>query len=109
MLYLKKKTIALRIPGHPVEDALLAELGEPMLSATLSLDPVHSASILCARGVARTVTRRPPDAHGVSITDGLTTGTRRSVTLTSPGTACTSLESICPRWKSEITVSSARW
>ena len=33
----KKKTIGVRIPGHAVAHALLAELGEPMLSATLSL------------------------------------------------------------------------
>ena len=33
----KRKTIGVRIPGHPVAHALLAELGEPMLSATLSL------------------------------------------------------------------------
>jgi tRNA threonylcarbamoyl adenosine modification protein (Sua5/YciO/YrdC/YwlC family) len=33
----KKRTIGVRIPGHAVAHALLAELGEPMLSATLSL------------------------------------------------------------------------
>jgi tRNA threonylcarbamoyl adenosine modification protein (Sua5/YciO/YrdC/YwlC family) len=33
----KGKTIGIRIPGHPVAHALLAELGEPMLSATLAL------------------------------------------------------------------------
>jgi tRNA threonylcarbamoyl adenosine modification protein (Sua5/YciO/YrdC/YwlC family) len=33
----KRKTIGVRIPGHPVAHALLAELGEPMLSATLLL------------------------------------------------------------------------
>ena len=37
----KKKTIGVRIPGHAVAHALLAELGEPMLSATLSL-PGHA-------------------------------------------------------------------
>jgi len=31
----KRKTIGVRMPGHPVAHALLAELGEPMLSATL--------------------------------------------------------------------------
>ena len=35
--FTRKKTIGVRIPGHPVAHALLAELGEPMLSATLSL------------------------------------------------------------------------
>ena len=33
----KRKTIGVRVPGHPVAHALLAELGEPMLSATLLL------------------------------------------------------------------------
>ena len=37
LLHEKRKTIGVRIPGHPVADALLAELNEPMLSATLSL------------------------------------------------------------------------
>ena len=32
-----RKTIGVRVPGHPVAHALLAELGEPMLSATLLL------------------------------------------------------------------------
>jgi tRNA threonylcarbamoyl adenosine modification protein (Sua5/YciO/YrdC/YwlC family) len=34
----KRKTIGLRIPEHPVAQGLLAELGEPLLSATLT-DP----------------------------------------------------------------------
>jgi tRNA threonylcarbamoyl adenosine modification protein (Sua5/YciO/YrdC/YwlC family) len=33
----RKKTIGMRVPGHPVAHALLAELDEPMLSATLIL------------------------------------------------------------------------
>ena len=33
----KRKTIGVRVPGHPVAHALLAELNEPMLSATLLL------------------------------------------------------------------------
>lgn len=33
----RKKTIGVRIPGHPVAHALLAELNEPMLSTTLAL------------------------------------------------------------------------
>jgi tRNA threonylcarbamoyl adenosine modification protein (Sua5/YciO/YrdC/YwlC family) len=32
-----KKTIGVRVPGHPVAHALLAELDQPMLSATLIL------------------------------------------------------------------------
>lgn len=33
--YAKKKTVGVRIPQHPVAQALLAELGEPMVSSTL--------------------------------------------------------------------------
>lgn len=33
----KRRTIGLRIPDHPVVSALLAELGEPILSSTLLL------------------------------------------------------------------------
>ena len=33
----RRKTIGVRVPGHPVAHALLAELDEPMLSATLLL------------------------------------------------------------------------
>jgi tRNA threonylcarbamoyl adenosine modification protein (Sua5/YciO/YrdC/YwlC family) len=33
----KKKTVGVRIPDHPVVQALLAELGEPLLSSTLLL------------------------------------------------------------------------
>ncbi|MGH8691735.1 MAG: L-threonylcarbamoyladenylate synthase, partial [Burkholderiales bacterium] len=32
-----RKTIGVRVPGHAVAQALLAELGQPMLSATLLL------------------------------------------------------------------------
>ena len=37
VLHPKRKTIGLRIPDHPVVLALLAELGEPILSSTLIL------------------------------------------------------------------------
>jgi tRNA threonylcarbamoyl adenosine modification protein (Sua5/YciO/YrdC/YwlC family) len=33
----KKKTIGIRLPAHPVAQALVAELGEPLLSTTLIL------------------------------------------------------------------------
>ena len=33
----KRKTIGLRVPAHPILQALLAELGEPLLSTTLQL------------------------------------------------------------------------
>ena len=35
LMHPKRKTIGVRVPQHPVAHALLAELGEPMLSATL--------------------------------------------------------------------------
>jgi len=37
LMHPKRKTIGVRVPGHPVAHALLAELDEPILSATLSL------------------------------------------------------------------------
>ena len=37
LLHPKRKTIGLRVPDHPVVSALLAELGEPLLSSTLLL------------------------------------------------------------------------
>lgn len=37
ILHPKRRTIGIRIPEHPVAQALLAELGEPLLSTTLIL------------------------------------------------------------------------
>ncbi|MBK9475896.1 MAG: threonylcarbamoyl-AMP synthase [Tetrasphaera sp.] len=37
LLHAKKKTVGVRIPEHPVVRALLAEIGEPLLSSTLIL------------------------------------------------------------------------
>ena len=37
LLHAKKRTVGVRIPEHPVVRALLAEVGEPMLSSTLIL------------------------------------------------------------------------
>ena len=37
LLHPKKNTVGVRIPDHPVAQALLAELGEPLLSSTLLL------------------------------------------------------------------------
>ncbi|WP_158851794.1 L-threonylcarbamoyladenylate synthase [Saccharothrix deserti] len=37
LMHAKKKTVGARIPDHPVAQALLAELGEPLLSSTLLL------------------------------------------------------------------------
>jgi tRNA threonylcarbamoyl adenosine modification protein (Sua5/YciO/YrdC/YwlC family) len=38
----KRSTIGVRVPGHPVVQALLAELGEPILSSTLILPGAES-------------------------------------------------------------------
>ena len=46
----KKKTIGVRVPGHPVAHALLAELDAPMLSATLAL-PGAPAPLSDPRGI----------------------------------------------------------
>ena len=37
LMHPNRKSIGVRVPGHPVAHALLAELNEPMLSATLAL------------------------------------------------------------------------
>lgn len=37
LLHPKKRTVGVRIPSHPVAEALLAELDEPILSSTLLL------------------------------------------------------------------------
>lgn len=37
LMHARRKTIGVRVPGHPVAHALLEELGEPLLSATLLL------------------------------------------------------------------------
>jgi tRNA threonylcarbamoyl adenosine modification protein (Sua5/YciO/YrdC/YwlC family) len=44
LLHPKKKTVGVRIPEHVVTQALLAELGEPLLSSTLLL-PDHDAPL----------------------------------------------------------------
>lgn len=49
----KRNTVGIRIPRHAVVRALLAELGEPMLSSTLILpgddEPLHEADEVVAR------------------------------------------------------------
>jgi len=51
LMHPKRKTIGMRVPDHPVALALLEELGEPMLSATLSLpgDPAPLADAVDIR------------------------------------------------------------
>lgn len=43
LLHPKKKTVGVRIPEHRITQAILAELGEPMLSSTLLLPDQDSA------------------------------------------------------------------
>jgi tRNA threonylcarbamoyl adenosine modification protein (Sua5/YciO/YrdC/YwlC family) len=53
LLHPKRKTIGVRVPGHAVAHALLTELDEPVLSATLSLpgeaQPFSDASDIRSR------------------------------------------------------------
>ena len=37
LMHPKRRTIGLRVPQHPITQALLAELGEPLMSVTLIL------------------------------------------------------------------------
>lgn len=43
LLHPKRNTIGLRVPGHQVAQALLAELGEPLLSSTLIMPGEEAA------------------------------------------------------------------
>lgn len=57
LMHPKKKTIGLRIPSNPIAQALLKELGEPLLTSTLILpdqtepldDPYDIENQLCKR------------------------------------------------------------
>jgi tRNA threonylcarbamoyl adenosine modification protein (Sua5/YciO/YrdC/YwlC family) len=53
----RKKTIGVRIPGHAAAHALLAELGEPMLSSTLAL-PGDPAPLSDAQEIRERLGRR---------------------------------------------------
>jgi tRNA threonylcarbamoyl adenosine modification protein (Sua5/YciO/YrdC/YwlC family) len=53
----RKKTIGVRIPGHPAAHALLAELDEPMLSSTLAL-PGDAAPLSDAQEIRERLGRR---------------------------------------------------
>jgi tRNA threonylcarbamoyl adenosine modification protein (Sua5/YciO/YrdC/YwlC family) len=57
LLHPKKRTVGVRIPDHPVVRALLAELGEPLLSSTLILPGEKRAD---ERGLAGQGRARPP-------------------------------------------------
>ena len=52
ILHPRRKTIGLRVPDHPVAQALLAELGEPLLSTTLVL-PGDALPLTDAREIRR--------------------------------------------------------
>jgi tRNA threonylcarbamoyl adenosine modification protein (Sua5/YciO/YrdC/YwlC family) len=53
----RKKTIGVRLPGHPAAQALLEELGEPMLSSTLAL-PGDAAPLSDAQEIRERLGRR---------------------------------------------------
>jgi tRNA threonylcarbamoyl adenosine modification protein (Sua5/YciO/YrdC/YwlC family) len=53
----RRKTIGVRIPGHAAAHALLAELGEPMLSTTLAL-PGDAAPLADAHEIRERLARR---------------------------------------------------
>src|SRR5687767_4837900 len=53
----RKKTIGVRIPGHAVAHALLAELDQPMLSSTLAL-PGEAAPLADAQQIRARLERR---------------------------------------------------
>jgi tRNA threonylcarbamoyl adenosine modification protein (Sua5/YciO/YrdC/YwlC family) len=52
----RRKTIGVRITGHPVAHALLLELDEPMLSTTLTL-PGHAAPLADAQAIRERLER----------------------------------------------------
>jgi tRNA threonylcarbamoyl adenosine modification protein (Sua5/YciO/YrdC/YwlC family) len=53
VLHPKRATLGLRVPDHPVVQALLAELGAPLLSATLiapgETEPIHDPDDIAER------------------------------------------------------------
>jgi len=57
LMHPKRKTIGVRVPGHPVAHALLAELDEPILSATLSL-PGEATPLIDGTAIRARLERR---------------------------------------------------
>jgi tRNA threonylcarbamoyl adenosine modification protein (Sua5/YciO/YrdC/YwlC family) len=57
LLHAKRKTIGVRIPAHRVARALLAELGEPLVSSTLLL-PGHDTALSDAHEIREQLERR---------------------------------------------------
>ena len=80
LVHEKRKTIGLRVPGHAIVQALLAELGEPIMTTTLRL-PEHDGLFTHARDIAEVIGEQVE-----MIVDGGVCGTEVStvVDLTSP-------------------------
>ena len=60
MLHPKKRTVGVRVPDHAVCQALLAELGEPLVSSTLLLPGEDEP--MTAAGRSRSGSTTPVDA-----------------------------------------------
>ena len=60
LIHPKKKTIGLRVPGHPVATGLLEAMGESLLSTTLKLPdlPVDEANLCDPHDIAAAVDKR---------------------------------------------------
>lgn len=41
LMHPKRRTVGLRVPAHPIAQALLAELGQPLISASMLLPGAH--------------------------------------------------------------------
>lgn len=77
----KRRTIGVRVPAHAVTQALLAELGEPMLSATLILPGAEAP--LADAGEIRAALERELDA----VLDSGSCGTEPSTVIDLTGDA----------------------
>ena len=77
----KRRTIGVRVPAHVVTQALLAELGEPMLSATLILPGAEAP--LADAGEIRAVLERELDV----VLDSGSCGTQPSTVIDLTGDA----------------------
>lgn len=85
LLHGRRKTIGLRVPDHPIAQALLAELGEPLMSTTLKLPDeelpvtdVEERRSLLERAVNVVLDGGPGDVTPTTVVD--LTGTQVEVT-----------------------------
>lgn len=85
LLHGRRKTIGLRVPDHPIAQALLAELGEPLMSTTLKLPDeelpvtdVEERRSLLERAVDVVLDGGPGDVTPTTVVD--LTGTQVEVT-----------------------------